>query len=106
MKLLLDENLPKRLKSDLSEHQVFTVRDMGWSGLSNGDLITQMMQENFNVLVTFDKNLQYQQNLSKYDILVLVIHAPDNTYNTIREYARKVNDALAQLPSQGLIIID
>ena len=59
MRVLLDENLPKRLKLDLPEYDVFTVRDMGWSGVKNGELLKLMLKNNFEILITFDKNLQH-----------------------------------------------
>ena len=62
MRLLLDENLPKRLKQDFIEHEIFTVADKGWTGISNGKLLTLLVDNKFDALLTFDKNLQYQQN--------------------------------------------
>ena len=62
MRLLLDENVPKRLKFDFPEHDVATVRDMGWNGIKNGDLLKLMLVKGFQALLTFDKNLQYRQN--------------------------------------------
>ena len=63
MKILIDENLPKKLKQDLNIHSVFTVRDKGWQSKTNGDLIQLMLEDNFDLLITFDQNLQYLQNL-------------------------------------------
>lgn len=63
MKLLIDENLPKRLKQDFVEHEIFTVRDKGWNSKKNGELLELMTAENFDVLITFDQNLEHQQNL-------------------------------------------
>lgn len=60
MKLLLDENLPKKLKSDFPKHEVFTVRDMNWNGKKNGELMLLMLENTFDAFVTFDKNLQFQ----------------------------------------------
>ncbi len=60
MKLLLDENLPKRLKEDFSDYEVFTVRELGWNGIKNGELLRLMIENGFNALLTFDKNLQHQ----------------------------------------------
>ncbi|CAN5439207.1 hypothetical protein BH09BAC1_BH09BAC1_30260 [soil metagenome] len=80
MKLLLDENLPKRLKTDFPEHEIYTVRDCGWQGKTNGALLELMLAENFDVLITFDKNLKHQQNFKKYPIPVIVLNAPDNSY--------------------------
>jgi hypothetical protein len=79
MKLLLDENLPKKLKIDFAQHEVYTVRDKGWNGIKNGQLLELLVNEKFDALLTFDKNLQYQQN-QKYTIAVIVLTATINTY--------------------------
>lgn len=80
MKLLLDENLPKKLKLDFPEHEVYTVTDKGWNGIKNGELLKLLLQENFDSLLTFDKNLQHQQNFKKYTISVFVLIASINTH--------------------------
>lgn len=80
MKLLLDENLPKRLKQDFPNHDVFTVREMNWNGITNGELLSLMIQNEFHALLTFDKNLQHQQNFTTYSITVFVLNAAINTY--------------------------
>lgn len=90
MKLLLDENLPKRLKADLVPHEVYTVRDMGWNGIKNGELLKLMQKDRFDVLLTFDKNIQYQQNFQKYPLPVLVLNARDNTYLTISQLVPQI----------------
>ena len=82
MKLLLDENLPKKLKQHFAEYEIFTVRDKGWNGVKNGELIKLMLEENFEVLLTFDKNLQFQQNFEKYPLKVFVLTAINNQYKT------------------------
>jgi len=91
MKLLLDENVPKRLKEDLIQHEVFTVREKGWNGLKNGELLKLMLSESFLALLTFDKNLQYQQNFLKYPITVIILNAPSNQYRVLKDYMDKVN---------------
>ena len=73
MRLLLDENLPKRLKLDFPEHEIFTVRDKKWNGIKNGELLKLLLDNSFNALLTFDKNLQHQQNFLKYTITVFVL---------------------------------
>jgi hypothetical protein len=80
MRLLLDENLPKRLKEDFREHEVFTVRDMNWNGIKNGALLQLMIQHSFDALLTFDKNLQHQQNFSRYTITVCPYQSIPRTY--------------------------
>ena len=90
MKLLLDENLPKRLKLDLSSHQVFTVIEMGWNGIKNGELISLMISQSFDALLTFDKNLQHQQNFEKYPICVFILIAKNNTYSELTTLSKMI----------------
>jgi predicted nuclease of predicted toxin-antitoxin system len=105
MKLLLDENLPKRLKSDFPDHQIFTVRDMGWNGKKNGELMKLLIENNFDALITFDKNLQFQQNFEKYQLPVIVLNASDNTYLTLQQLASKINIVLTVKLSIGVTVI-
>ena len=105
MKLLLDENLPKRLKADFPEHETYTVSDLGWNGKTNGELLKLMMESKFDVLITFDKNLQYQQNLSKYPIPVIVLNAIDNSYITLSVLTPKINLVLRRKLANGAIEI-
>lgn len=105
MRILLDENLPKRLKLDLSEYEVFTVRDRKWNGLKNGELLKKLIQEDFKVLITFDKNLEFQQNFSKFPITVLTIKAEDNTYLTIKNYISEIKKILKENLKPGIRIV-
>ena len=105
MKLLLDENLPKKLKSDFPKHEVFTVRDMNWNGKKNGELMLPMLENTFGAFITFDKNLQFQQNFKKYLIPVLVLNAQDNTYQTLMRLTGKINLMLQSKLEPGPIEI-
>ena len=95
MKLLLDENLPKRLKIDFSDHEVSTVSEKGWNGIKNGELLKLMLENDFNALLTFDKNLQYQQNFLKFPITVFVLSAYSNTYIELTNLSPLINQILA-----------
>lgn len=90
MKLLLDENLPRRLKQDFSDFEIYTVAEMGWAGTTNGALLKLMIANNFDALLTFDKNLQHQQNFQKYSLTVFVLSAPNNTYSVMKSMADQV----------------
>ena len=70
MRLLHDENIPGRLKNDFPGHEVFMVRETGWNGVKNGALLQLMVDDGFDALLTFDKNMQYQQNFAKCTITV------------------------------------
>ena len=67
MRLLLDENLPKRLKQDFLAHEVFTVREKSWNGIKNGELLKLLLENNFDALLTFDKLQPIPAILSKYE---------------------------------------
>ena len=81
MKILLDECVTKRLKNFLPDYEVFTVTEMGWSGVKNGKLLTFCVENSFDLLLTIDKNLMFQQNVSKYKITIAVLHSSSS--NTI-----------------------
>ena len=91
MKLLLDENLPKKLIADFPNHEVVTVRDMGWNGIKNGPLLQLMIENDFHALLTFDKNLQHQQNFKKYTMAVFVLSAVNNTYRELTKLIPKIH---------------
>ena len=95
MKLLLDEILPRKLKNDFPGHEVCTVREMGWEGKTNGELLKLILDSGFDVLLTFDKNLQHQQNFKRYTITVFVLSAPDNTYITLQKLVPQILTLLA-----------
>lgn len=107
MKILLDENIPQKAIIVLPGHNVFSVEEMGWKGKQNSELLTLMGAENFDALVTFDKNLQFQQDLSKFKLLVFLLKAPDNKPSTVRPLFHKLLLHL-QNPSQppALIVIE
>ena len=92
MRLLLDENLPKRLKLDFLEHEIYTVRDKGWNGIKNGELLTLLLDNNFDALLTFDKNLQQQQNFTKFAITVFVLSAKINSYRNSQDCRQKLKN--------------
>lgn len=106
MRLLLDENLPKRLKLDFPEHEVYTVRDKNWNGLKNGELLQLLIDNEFDALLTFDKNLQHQQNFQKYSITVFVLSAELNSYEEMTKLTPLIKSYLdKQNLSPGVIVI-
>ncbi len=82
MRLLLDESVPRRLAQALPNHEVKTVIEMGWGGIKNGDLLTRAAT-GFDALVTVDKNLPYQQNLSSLALAVVVLDAHSNELSAL-----------------------
>ena len=77
MRILLDENLPRKLTGHLVSHACRTLVECGWAGKKNGELLG-LADPQFDVLFTLDKNLPYQQNLETKRIAVLIIRARSN----------------------------
>ncbi len=95
-KVLLDENLPVKIKYRLQDIcEIYTVTDKHWNSLENGDLINVLQENSFDYLITSDKNLQYQQNLSKYSIGFIVLNIQDNNYETVLPMLEKVKEILS-----------
>ena len=96
MKILLDECVTKHLKPKLLSHEVLTVREMNWSGIKNGKLMSLCSENNFAILLTIDKNLQHQQNLIKYPIAIVIF---DSVSADISELSKFVPTFLNQITS-------
>jgi hypothetical protein len=96
VRLLLDECIDRRLALDLVGHDVKTVPQMGWAGIKNGALLT-LAENEFNVFVTVDRNLSFQQNLPKFNIAVLVLHATSNRLADLKPLAPEILSTLPTL---------
>jgi predicted nuclease of predicted toxin-antitoxin system len=96
MRLLLDESVPHRLRRSLPSHAVRTVGELEWGGIRNGELLARAANE-FDALVTVDKNLQYQQNLDALPITVIVLDAKSNELPYLLPLIPKLEEALASL---------
>ena len=75
MKILLDECVTKRLKPYLSDFEIFTVSEMKWNGIKNGKLMSLCVDNKFDLLLSIDKNLLFQQNLDKYNLTLVVLNS-------------------------------
>jgi predicted nuclease of predicted toxin-antitoxin system len=104
MRILLDESLPDELQSELAGHELSTVRGMGWSGLKNGELLARSTCK-FDVFLTADQNLQYQQNLRKLPVSVVVLAGKSNRIQDLRPLIPKLLKSLASLPARTLVRI-
>ncbi len=90
MKVLLDENIPRKLKYRFSEEfEILTVPEMGWSGIKNGDLLKRMNEKEFNVLISLDKNMSHQQNL-------IVLDSKNSLYSTVLSFIPKIENLLTK----------
>jgi hypothetical protein len=83
MRVFLDECVDWRLGRDLTAHEVRTARQMGWTAIGNGELLALASQE-FDVFLTVDRNLAFQQNVGMLTIAVIVLQAPTNRLADLR----------------------
>lgn len=96
MRILLDECLPRRLKRDLIGHEVKSVPEMGWAGKANGALLT-VAQADFDVFLTVDRNLSFQQDINRFNIAVVVLVATSNKHAVLQPLVPEVLSVLAAL---------
>jgi len=104
VRVLLDECVPRRLKREISGHDSRTTPEMGWAGKRNGELL-RLAEPEFDVFLTVDRKLQHQQNLSAFNIAVIVLVARSNTFSDLQPLMRAVVDSLATAKrGQALVV--
>ena len=90
MRVLLDECLPRRLGKLLTDHQVKTVPEAGWAGVKNGDLLGRAELE-FDVFITIDRSMTFQQNISRFKLALIVLHAKTNRLEDLKPLVSEVS---------------
>lgn len=102
MKVLLDKCVPRKLMRELPEHAVFTVTKRGWSGIKNGKLLA-LAEAEFDVFLTVDQNLTYQQNLKSFNIGIVLLVARNNRLKTLLPLMPQVREALENIQAGDFI---
>lgn len=100
MKILLDEDMPRVLKRNLPEHQALTVQDMGWAGVKNGELLKRADLQ-FDVFLTADQNLRYQQNVKRFGISIVVF--PSNHREVVLGLTERLKQVLQTISRSDVI---
>ena len=101
MRVLLDECLPRKLKREIQADVVKTVPEMGWAGTKNGALL-RLAEQEFDVFLTNDQNLEYQQNLSRFDLAVVVLIAPTNDVDDLKPLMPAASEAVRLISSREI----
>ena len=94
MKILFDHGTPAPLRRTFPDHKVSTAFEMGWAKLSNGDLLAAA-EKPFDVFITTDKNLRYQQNLNGRRLAIMVL--PTTSWPLIQKHTKKIYDVAVSL---------
>jgi predicted nuclease of predicted toxin-antitoxin system len=105
VKLLLDECVTRHLKRDLASHDVHTVEDAGLQGLENGDLL-KAASGAYEVLITVDRNIPYQQNIAGLNIAILILAAKRNSYVRLKPLIPRALNALESIKVGDVIRIE
>ena len=105
MKLLLDECVTRHLKRELAGHEVQTVENGGFKGLENGDLL-KAASGYYEVLITVDQNLPYQQNIAGLNIAILILSAKRNSYVLLKPLIPRALSALESMKVGDVIRIE
>ncbi len=104
MRLLFDEGVPVRLRHSLSTHSVTTVQALAWEELKNGALL-EIAQTQFDVLITTDSNIKYQQRLDAYDIALIVLRAFNTKLKSYLPLVSEIETVLAKIQPGEVVYI-
>ena len=106
MKILLDECVTKKLKPHLSTHEVHTVTEMGWSGIKNGKLLRLCVDNNFDILLTIDKNIMFQQHIADFNIIIVILNSGTSKVEELVRFVPSFENQLNLLKKRTSYLIE
>jgi predicted nuclease of predicted toxin-antitoxin system len=106
MRILLDENLDWRLGRGLLGHEVESVHRLGWAGIQNGVLLEKANETGFEVLITMDSNMSFQQNLARQRLKIVVLRARSNRLADTFPLTAKILDTLPHIEDGTVTVIE
>ena len=108
MRILLDENIDVRFKYLFKDtlHEVFTVKDMNWLGIKNGELLKLMEVNHFEIFIAVDKNLPYQQNKNKLPLTVIILNVKRNILKRITVLYPSILDLISKPLQKEIIVLN
>ena len=104
MELLLDECIDRRLAKEFIKQNIKTVPQMGWAGTKNGKLLA-LAEKEFDVFITVDRNLSFEQNLPKFNIAVVVLKASSNRLADLQPLVPKILEILPNLVKGQAVVV-
>ena len=102
MKIIIDECVPHIVKKRLSPREIKTVQEMGWAGVKNGELL-KFVEAEFEIFITSDKNLRYQQNLQNRKLAILLL--PSNQIPIVENLLPQIDAELETIKSGDFVEI-
>ncbi|MGG6266965.1 DUF5615 family PIN-like protein [Leptolyngbya sp. AN03gr2] len=105
MKILIDECIDRKFTRAFTDHEVKTVPQMGWAGIKNGQLLSLAATE-FDVFITVDRNLPFQQNLPQFDLAIVVLSAPSNRLADLQPLVPRILEILPTVAKGAATVIN
>lgn len=105
MRILFDHNVPRRLREHLPEHDIRTAREMRWELLRNGALLTAAAEAGFETVITTDTHLEYEQNLMKVPLPIVVLDADSNALPALLPLTPFLRDLLTSPLHRALYVV-
>ncbi len=100
--MLLDECVPRKLERELAEHEVITITEQGWSGVKNGKLLA-LAEAEFDVFLTVDQNLKFQQNLKTVNIGIILLVARNNRLKMLLPLMPEIRKVLEEIKAGDFV---
>jgi hypothetical protein len=100
IKIIIDECVPNIVKRGLPDREIVSVQNKGWSGIKNGELL-KLVEPEFDVFITSDKNLRHQQNLSAIDLSIILL--PSNQVPVVKSLLPQIDTALESIGRQEFV---
>lgn len=104
MKVLIDENLPQALRKHLTGHEVVTAAYAGLAGYKNGELLKAAIAAGFDVLVTGDKTLQFEQNFREQKIAIVSLSA--NAWSIVKQNVARIAAAVSEAREGTVTVVE
>lgn len=101
---MLDECIDRKLAREFVGYEVKTVPQMGWAGVKNGQLLA-LVEAEFDIFITVDRNLSFQQNLPQFDVAVIVLQAPSNRLADLKLLVPKILAILATTTKGQAVVV-
>jgi len=105
MKILLDECIPQKFKDSFAGHDCSTVPEAGLAGQKNGELLSLAERNGFQVFLTLDKGVQYQQNLAQRSIAVIIVRARSNRIADLLPHAKACLEQVQSIRSGQMLLV-
>ncbi len=104
MRVLLDENIPHGLRNLMPEHEVVTVTYLNWTGMKNGQLLKAAEDAGFDVMITSDHSIPYQQNMAGRKLAMLMLSTAD--WNLLKVAGPRISEALATTEPGSFTLVE